>query len=118
MIIKEAKVILNQSLLQELKKIKYSKKDFRWILETTKSALKINEKLIELEGEDFKNNACIFSLILRLRTIYMIECLIKNEIYSNKKFKEYSVKKGISNFNKLYQVYRAIRDDRKIKEKR
>ena len=46
----------------------------------------------------------------------MIECILKNKTYSNKKFKEYTIKKGITNFNKLYQIYRAVRDDRKTKK--
>ncbi len=118
LVIKEAKPILNNALLEELKKLDI-KKDFKWIIETTESSLKIIKEFIDLENDDFNNYNCIYSLVLRLRGMYMIKCIKENMIYSNKNFKRFIMDGGINKdlFNELYQIYRAIRDKRLIKSK-
>ncbi len=117
LILKESKAILNESLLKEIKKTKYTKKDFKFLLETTKTALEVNKEIIETESHIFTSSACIFSLILRLRALYMIECILKNKKYTNKEFKNFVEKNKITNFNKLYKIYRKVRDNKTIKIK-
>ena len=114
LIIKEAKPIVNNQLLEELKKIKINKQNIKWLLEETKSMLKINKEIIEIEDNNF--NAVVHSLILRLRLIYMIECLLKNDIYTTKGFKEYAKKRGIIKIKKLQKIYKRKRDMKKVKE--
>ena len=115
LVVKEAKTILNKSLLEELKKIELNKKNLRGLLEETTSILEINKEIIATEQTDFSGVA--YSLILRLRLVYMIECLLKNKAYTNKEFKKYAEKRGINDIVKLQNVYRKSRDNKKITEK-
>ena len=113
LILKEAKIILNRSLLDELKNIN-SRRDFSFVLETTRGVLEINKDFIDMEKDDFDNSAVIYSLVLRLRGLYMIDCILKNKLYSNKDFKNFVMKKGVKNFNILYRAYRSERDNRRV----
>ncbi len=115
LILKEAKVILNNSLLDELKDTK-SKKDFSFILNTTKNVLEINKQFIDMEEDKFDNPAVVYSLVLRLRGLYMIDCILKNKLYFNKDFKKFAASKGIKNFNLLYKIYRYERDNKKLRK--
>ncbi len=118
LIIKEARTILNGSLLEELKNFKLSNPDFSFILDTTRNLLEINKDFIDIEKEmqteNFDNPAVIYSLVLRLRGLYMIDCILKNKSYLNKNFKRFAVKIGIKNFNLLYKIYRYERDNKKL----
>jgi len=116
-LIKEAKVILNKHLLNELKKVKVTPDKLRWHIETSKTALKIIKSLLDLEEKEeiVKSTAIIYSLVLRLREAYIVECLLKNKDYNtknlikliSKKIREETVKKS-------YAVYVAERDNKKI----
>ena len=46
--LKEAKIIINENLLENYIKLPLTKKNLRWHIETTKSSIKIIEDLIEL----------------------------------------------------------------------
>ena len=85
----EAKPLLNNNFLKEIK-IKVTKKNIRWYLETTEDRLKIINKSIDRIEKNKPNgklsDAISYSLILRLRTLYMIECLTNNRIYDKTKF--------------------------------
>ncbi|MBS3151300.1 nucleotidyltransferase domain-containing protein [Candidatus Woesearchaeota archaeon] len=118
LIFKEAKTVLNKSLLDNLKKIKLpiSKPNFSFILDTTKDVLEINKQLIDIEDDSFDNVAVIYSLVLRLRGLYMVDCVLKNRLYSNKDFKKFVIKKGINDFDLLYDIYRCIRDNKRIRK--
>ena len=67
-----------------------------------------------MQTENFDNPAVIYSLVLRLRGLYMIDCILKNKSYLNKNFKRFAVKIGIKNFNLLYKIYRYERDNKKL----
>ena len=117
LILKEAKVILNENLLNDLLKMtKTTKHDFSFILETTENILEINKEMIDAEDNEFHNFAVIYSLVLRLRGLYMIDCILKNKPYLNKDFKKFAVGKGVDRFNSLYNIYRSQRDNRKIEK--
>ncbi len=118
-IINEAKPIINSALLDELKQ---SKKDFRsfinWFKETTKDSIKSTEELIELdkiESNYLTSYSVLYSLILRLRGIFLINLLPNNKSFSNHLFKKF-IFKHISEqeFNRVYKVYRNIRDNKKV----
>jgi len=118
----EAKSLINEKLLQELKGIEIDFKKFNWFLETTESALKVVKELIEMEkieGKKFsESTASVYSLILRLRGIYLIECILRKKPYSNKSFREFIKKKsGIKEkiVSQIYEVYRKERDEKKAK---
>jgi len=77
----EAKPLLNADFLESVE-IKITKKNIGWYIDTTKSALKISEKAIKIDKElglEKIGDAVAYSLILRLRTLYIIECLKENK---------------------------------------
>jgi len=118
-IIKEAKPIFNSDLLDELKQ---SKKDFsyfiKWFKETTEDSIKSTKELIELDKIDsdyLTSYSIIYSLVLRLRGIFLIKSVLSNKEFSNSSFKKF-IAKFIpeSEFKIVYKIYRNIRDDKKI----
>jgi predicted nucleotidyltransferase len=93
----EAKPIINSELLGELKR-NYKPKagDFRGFIRETKNIIKINKELLSP-----------YSIILRLRSVYIIENVLKGKKYSHKGFKEW-VLKNIDekvDFDNVYRVY-------------
>ena len=111
LILKEAKIIFNGNLLEEFKKRVIKKKEFRNFLEDTERILKIDRGIIDLEKKVFEESSVIYSLILRLRGLYMMGCLLRNKKYGNKDFKEFMNKNKIS--KDFFKIYRGIRDNKK-----
>lgn len=118
----EAKSLVNSSLLEELKSIRLDKSKFRDYFQETENIIKINRKLIEIDKEQKREYldsiSIIYSLILRLRGIFLIKNIINKEKYSKKEFFKW-VNKEIDQeeFQKAYKVYKSIRDNKKIKER-
>ncbi|MDP4039002.1 MAG: DUF2080 family transposase-associated protein [Candidatus Pacearchaeota archaeon] len=107
----EAKPIINGRLLERLReKYKPNLRDFRKFLLENEGVGKINEGLIEEDSEYTKNTASVYSLILRLRGMFIIYCLLLNKQYSYKSFKKWirSNIKGLD-FDKLYSVYLDVK---------
>jgi len=118
-ILNEAKPVFNESLLEELKKEEI-KPDFKEFFESTLTAFGNVKELIEAErkqGEKYLHStAVIYSLILRLRGLYLIQCFLKNKEFSNKKFRELIKSYGFENkrVTDFFDVYRAERDEKKV----
>ncbi|MBI2004218.1 DUF2080 family transposase-associated protein [Candidatus Pacearchaeota archaeon] len=115
----EAKAIINQKLLEELKLTKIYKDSFREFVKDTKRIIKINEefiKLDKLDGDKLLSGGILYSLILRLRGIFIVKSILSNKKYSKKEFKKWLIK-IISNeeYEKVYNVYTSVKDDKKIK---
>ena len=116
--IKESTPIINSFLLKELKAIKFNFKNLKWFKETTKISIKEIKEFIELdklEGDHILSLNVIYSLILRLRGVFLIKCLKNNKVFSNKLFKKW-ITKHISDyeFKQVYSIYRALRDNKKV----
>lgn len=115
----EAKVILNPELLEELMGYKISKNSFKNFTEDSERIIKMCRKFIELdelEGNKLKSEKIIYSLILRLRGIFLIKSSLKNEKYSKKNFKKWLLKALTpEEFSKTYKLYKSIRDQKKEK---
>ena len=108
-ILREAKPILNQNLIEKYKRIQLTKKNTKWYIETTESSLKLAKDWIS--DKDIKSLPnIIYPLVLRLRGLYLIETLINNKKYSNKDVVNI-IKKGIVK-NKAEQIYRSYREHR------
>jgi len=103
-LLREAKGIFNEELIKKFDNYKFNKKNLKWYLETTENSLEIIKESLENDIIDVPK--LIYSLVLRLRGLF----LIKNKKYSNKEFKKYL---GIKD---IYEVYRAVRDSKKIPE--
>ncbi|MBI2044764.1 nucleotidyltransferase domain-containing protein [Candidatus Pacearchaeota archaeon] len=89
--LKEAKPLLNSNFLSCLD-IKVTKRNVKWYLETTKDRLKLIKESIDTIKKKKPNgklsDIIAYSLILRLRTIYMINCLKENKPYHKSEFLE------------------------------
>ena len=118
----EAKVIVNSSLLEELKSVKTAKKPFKGFKEETKRIIKISEGFIKLDKEQDRKYldsiSIIYSLVLRLRGIFLIKNIIEKRSYSRKEFLIWFKKESnIEEYEKIYDVYKTLRDNKKVKEK-
>ena len=99
-----------------LTKTPITKKNLSYYLETTKSALSVNKSLIELDKLSNKlcSDSIAYSLMLRLRSYYIVDCLMKNSMWSNADF--IKIIKNISGSNNAYEGYIRIKDKKKEKE--
>nr|AQS34764.1 hypothetical protein [uncultured archaeon] len=113
-LVNEAKTILNNTLLNyyknEIKKI--NTKDS---LDDIKLMTKTNEKLLKIFEEDNQKviDGTVYSLVLRLRELYLIECFKRNKNPSIKDFinliSEVSSKES-------YNAYLRVKNDLKTKQ--
>jgi predicted nucleotidyltransferase/putative transposon-encoded protein len=118
-IIQEAKPIINASLLEELKAQPVHKKGFLQYVRETKEHIQSNKELINLDALDSEylcSYSVLYSLLLRIRTVFIMQCIMMHGSFSNKKFKRWMSEQGlgIKEFELCYSVYRAIRDNKKI----
>lgn len=118
----EAKPIINKSLLEELTSINISLKNFRDYIKECKRIININKSIIKLdkiESRNLESKEIIYSLLLRLRGIYMMNCILENKRYFNKEFKRWLIYKTGSRkeeINKVYDSYKSIKNNKNIKE--
>jgi len=114
-IISEARPILNQPLLEELKRINPAP-DLTKLLDSTLSAFKSTSVLLTIDhkkGSKYLSSpACIYSLILRMRTLFLAQCFLKNKPFSTKNFKSFLSSHSFSPklTNSFLETYRAERD--------
>lgn len=118
--LQEAIPIVNSFYLEKLKQEKIKLSYFKDFLKDTKEAIKSNEELIEMDRK-LKNKdaseSVVYSLLLRLRGIFIINLLLNKKKYSKELFKEWLIKNSGADYNKIYKIYRAVRDDKKTEEK-
>ncbi len=116
---REAKSILNSQLLEEIKKYKITKKSFKNFVEDTKRTIRMDKEFIaldELDGENLESTAILYSMILRLRGIFLIKCALNNLRYSKKDFRKWILSVlNEEEFEKAYGIYKAIRDNKAAK---
>jgi predicted nucleotidyltransferase len=114
-ILKEAKTIINPVLLDELKNSKINYRNFKWNFDDIKRVIKIIESFIDLDETDISASH-IYSLIMRARVCFMIECLLKNRQFSNKALKDEMIKRGLNEklYEKYYSIYQRARDEEEI----
>jgi len=110
----EAKPILNKELIENYKKTQLTKKNLKWHIDTTKSAMRVVKEDIKL-SEQFSEikmmNASAYSLILRLRTLYIIDCLKKKKLWKKKEFLD--LVESISGSLNVYKIYIDIKNKNK-----
>ena len=118
--LREANVIINPLLLKELNKIEIKKISFKSYIEETNRIISINQELINLEKDEYLTSPeIIYSLILRLRGIYLINGILNNKKYSKRDFLKYLGNSKIdkNQIENIYNIYRNLRDDIKTKNK-
>lgn len=114
--LREAKSIMNASLIEEYKKTKLTKVGLKKHIELSKSALAIDREMIRLDKEWPSNcsDAVAYSLILNLRTAHIVNKLRRNRNISNKEIK--SLIKNVAGSLKAYDGYLRVKNDKKEKE--
>jgi len=120
----EAKALLNEGLLNELKSIKIAASSFKIFFEDCLRAIKINKEFIaldKLDGDTLESvEAVAYSTMLRLRGIYMVKSFLERKPYSNDKFKRWvldSSEISQSDFDEFYGAYSDVKLN-KIPKKR
>ena len=113
-LINEAKAILNMDLLEEYKR-KTKGISIRRNIDEIKSIARINDEAVDID-EELKENVPdenLYSIILRLRELYLIGCLRKNKNPSNKEF--LNLIKEVAS-EEAYNAYLRIKNDLKPKK--
>ncbi len=116
--IKEAKVIMNKELLSKYRNYKLNKSNLKFYFDVTTSAMKVCKSAINIDKESGAKNtsdAIAYSLILNLRSTYLVDSLIKNKKWSTKDFLR--LIKKISNSLESYEGYTRVKSDIKSKRK-
>lgn len=113
----EAVPIINKILFDKYKKNTLSKKALNWLVDTTDSSIKISKEQISILKElkeKYLSDNLSYSLILRLRTIYIINSLLKRETWSKKDF--LNLIKNIAGSLTSYWGYLRVKSNKKIKK--
>lgn len=118
---REAKAIMNESLLENIKAIKINHSSWKHYAKECKKAIKSNKELMELDKKlgDTASDSVIYSLILRLRGIFLLDSILNDMAYNKYKFKKWIIKEtGVSEaeFQEVYNTYKNIRDNKKTKK--
>ena len=111
--LKEAKPLINTKLIEDYKNAKLTKRNLKWHIDTTKSAMGVARASIKLSKEMglLEGDASAYSLILRLRTLYIINCLRKNKLWKKKEF--LNLIKKIAGSLVAYEEYLRIKNGNK-----
>jgi len=114
--LKEAKPVINAQLIERLSKTQITKKNLEPHIELTKSALDLNEAHLSLDEENGKitSDAVAYSLVLRARGAYIVDCLINKNKSTTKTIR--SIIKNKSGSLKAYEGYIRVKDDKKTKK--
>ena len=110
----EAKTIFNKALLEELKneKIGNNKKYF----EETKRILKINKGIINMNSNEKVPDSVIYSLILRLRGVFLIKYMKNKKVLMKKDFYDSLVNLLGKNTKEIIESYKRIKNNLPEKE--
>ena len=115
--LKEARAIINKELIQQYLSNEINLRNLKYHIITTKSAMNIVEKDIKFSREMKENasDADAYSLILRLRTLYIIDCLRKGKNWSKKDFLK--LIKNISGSLIAYERYISSKNKNTLENK-
>jgi len=112
-LLKEVKTVINPDLLKKYESYRFTRRNTKIFLESCKDVIRLNKKGIEL---DFDVGSIVYSLILRIRALFMIKEIMKNRSYSKSSFFYFLKSNGINNVNELYSIYSKEREGFKVKE--
>lgn len=113
----EAVPIINKNLFDKYRKTTLSKKALKWLVDTTISSMKISKEQISILKElkeKYLSDNISYSLILRLRTIYIINSLLKKQAWSKKEF--LNLINNIAGSLTSYEGYLRIKNNKKAKK--
>lgn len=105
--IKEAKPLINEDYIKSIE-VNVTDRNVRWYLDTTRDKINLIKKSIEKsKNKKYIEGIVAYTLVLRIRTLYIIEKLIKNKNYSKKDFTELINK--ISGGENAYKAYLDVK---------
>lgn len=114
--VKEAKALMNRELIEKYKKTELNRKNLKGYIEIVKSAIKVNESFIEIveSRKEKLGDGIAYSLILNLRSVYMMDCIKKGKMWNNEELSRL-IKKLYGNLS-IYEGYLRSKNDLKEKE--
>jgi predicted nucleotidyltransferase len=114
--LKEAKPILNGKLIENYLEILLTRKNLKFYIDITKSAMKMNKIAIEIKEMQNKNisDNIMYSLILNLRQTYIVDCLIKNKKQSKKDLLK--LIREITGSERAYEAYVRSKNQEKTRK--
>ncbi|PIN90285.1 hypothetical protein COU57_03870 [Candidatus Pacearchaeota archaeon CG10_big_fil_rev_8_21_14_0_10_32_14] len=110
----EAKTLLNESLLKSYSKIALTRKNLDFYFHSVESALNVCKesiKLDKLENKRVSESSLAYSLVLNLRSVYIINSIIKNKRWSTSGLQALINKIGGS--LDIYKNYIEIKNNKK-----
>jgi len=113
----ESRVILNKGLLEELRNINLKKDAFKEFFKDTERIIKINRGLLDkevLKANYTKSASIAYSLVLRLRGLFLIKGILNKTKYTSKAFENW-VTQDIdkSSFKEIYKAYVNFKNKKK-----
>jgi len=108
--LRESKTILNENLIKPYLNLPLNQEALNYHLDMIKSAIKVNKEDLKLAkelNEKKLGNGTSYSLILRLRELYILDCIKKNKLWSKKEF--LSLVKKITGTKTAYEGYIQIK---------
>lgn len=118
----EAKAVFNETLLEEMQK-EMPKPNPKKFFDETLGAFQNVQKLLNADkkkGNEFSASpASVYSLVLRLKTLFLVQCWHQKKAFSNRGFEEFLQRQGFSEktVNGFLGVFRAERDNAKTGQK-
>jgi predicted nucleotidyltransferase len=115
--IKEARPLLNGNYLNSIN-IVVTKKNVKWYLDTTQEKIILTERILKnLKNKNIRliDNRVIYTLVLRVRTLEIIDNLIKDNSYSKKEF--IKLIKKVSKGKDAYESYLNVKNNSDKKPK-
>ena len=114
-IIKEAKAVINPMLLEGYKEKTFTFRNTHTFLENTTKILGLNRKGLDM---DFEIGSLVYSLMLRIRGLLMIELIRNGGSYSKSALFEFLRSNGISaaKIKEFYTIYGNEREGERVTE--
>ena len=114
--LKESRALINEELIKKYVDRGLNRKNLKWYIDTSKSAIRVVRKDIEISKELGENvsDASAYSLVLRLRTIYILDCIKKKQFWKKKDYLNFI--KKISGSLDAYEGYSIVKEKKHRKK--
>ena len=110
-LVRESKALLNGSYIKKYECIDFNI-SLKKYLQEIKSIIKFNLDNLDLDKEMGNNlsDGVVYSLILRLRELYLLDCISRNKDYSKQEFL------NLIDNDLLYDSYIRVKNNKKVKD--
>ena len=109
--LKEAKPLINSCYTNSIK-IKVTKRNVGWYMDTTQKKLQLIEKILK-RSDGKMDDKISYTLVLRIRTLHILQRLIEDQVYSKKDLIRLIAR--TSGSNNAYESYLRIKNNEKGK---